>query len=72
MSRPFEASGNFLLEEGFTFKVGTTITYQCEGRRPAEERMEVEYDDTCVSCGKEKRNILMLPCRHNVVCSGCV
>jgi hypothetical protein len=33
--------------------------------------MEEEYDDSCLVCGKEKRNVLMLPCRHNLLCSNC-
>jgi hypothetical protein len=33
--------------------------------------MEIEYDDTCVCCKKEKKNVLMVPCRHNVVCQVC-
>jgi len=33
--------------------------------------MEVEYDDSCMSCGKAKRNVVIVPCRHNLVCEGC-
>lgn len=31
----------------------------------------MEYDDTCSSCLREKKNILMVPCRHNIVCFSC-
>lgn len=34
--------------------------------------MDIEYDDTCSSCGQAQKDTLLLPCRHNLVCSGCV
>lgn len=72
LSEPFQTSRHHPLEDGTVFKVGTTIAYQCELQGgQSEQRMEVEYSENCMECGVEKRNVLTVPCRHNVLCHRC-
>jgi hypothetical protein len=61
-----------MVEEQAVLKVGTTITYQCQlPKKVQHEPMEVEYGDDCTVCTTNSRNIVLLPCRHNVLCEYC-
>ena len=71
LNKPRVPSEPFQLEEGGIFKIGTTITYQCSAPEVREEKMEMEYEDSCMECGKEKRDMVFLPCRHNAFCWIC-
>ncbi|EGR31598.1 hypothetical protein IMG5_106500 [Ichthyophthirius multifiliis] len=70
ISDPYKISNNV------TFKVGTTNTYNCKIK--CEDKVQNINNNSqiinqlCIICYENDRNIIILPCRHNSVCIGCV
>ena len=74
LSPQAEKSEPYELNDKVVFKIGSISSFTC--RRAKESYLtneKKEYDSAlnCAICFTNEKNVVFIPCKHNVACSDC-
>ena len=69
-----EKSGSYELHDKVVFKIGSISSFTCRRANInylTNERRECDNVLNCSICYTNEKNVVFLPCKHNVTCSEC-